>query len=120
MGFRLGLGVVWPCEGPLLCAIAMHGHGAPYVHLCVLAAEMQALDEELEIEGDLMENLVDALGYCLKMHRAAFLPVFAKHVAPVFDHLLNMQAPDTMLWNALCVFVDVVEVKALSPTRSRL
>jgi hypothetical protein len=25
---------------------------------------------ELESEGDLMQYLVDAMGYCLKMHRA--------------------------------------------------
>lgn len=100
---------------------------------------MEALEEELESETDLMEYLVDAMGLLLKMHRAgvcvrfsfpftlfviscfpltlwfvsgcaAFLPIFAKHVAPAFDPLLNIQAPATLLWSALCVFVDVVEV----------
>ncbi len=39
--------------------------------LCFIISEMEALDEEMESELDLMQFLVDAMGYLLKMHRCA-------------------------------------------------
>jgi hypothetical protein len=51
------------------------------------------------------------------MRNAAFLPIFEKYMAPAFEELLSEKAPDALLWNGLCVYVDVIEVSLQSFAR---
>jgi hypothetical protein len=42
---------------------------------------------------------------------AAFLPIFEARLGRTFMPLLNEESPPVLYWNALCVFVDVIEVR---------
>jgi hypothetical protein len=119
------------------CNVSPRSVASACLKLCLLA-DAEALDEEMETEEDLMEYCVDAMGYLLKMHRdgeralpvtvvvpvrvliwderwsvshPAFLPIFEKYMAPAFEELLSEKAPDALLWNGLCIYVDVIEVQ---------
>ena len=48
---------------------------------------------------------------CRCLVHAAFLPLFKELVQPTFEPLLNEGVPQLLHWNALCVFVDLIEVR---------
>lgn len=45
-----------------------------------------------------MEHLVDSLGYLLKAHGPAYLPIFDTVTAPVFAPLLASSQPVSLRW----------------------
>jgi len=74
------------------------------------AAALEALEEDLEIEEELMTEVVDAAGYLIKTHKAQAIPMFDTVFGPLFGRLLkDAKVPETLLINAICVFDDAVE-----------
>lgn len=74
--------------------------------------EREAFEDDMEAETSLMTYLVDAFGYMLKAHRAAGMPLFNKHVVPLFGPFLRPEGRATypsLFFNAMCLFVDSVE-----------
>eukprot|EP00752_Nemacystus_decipiens_P011318 g10058.t1 len=71
--------------------------------------DSELLEEQIAPEEEVMEHLVDSLGYLLKGHGPAYLDVFDNVTAPVFGPLLARAQPASLRWNAVCVFDDVVE-----------
>ncbi|CAM9413811.1 unnamed protein product [Ascophyllum nodosum] len=71
--------------------------------------DSELLEDELAHEEEMMEHLVDSLGFLLKGHGPAFLHAFDKIVAPVFGALLARTQPTSLRWNAVCTFDDAIE-----------
>ncbi|CAM9453902.1 unnamed protein product [Ectocarpus sp. 13 AM-2016] len=69
----------------------------------------ELLEEQIAPEEEVMEHLVDSLGYLLKGHGPAYLNVFDTVTAPVFGALLESSQPASLRSNAVCVFDDCVE-----------
>jgi hypothetical protein len=79
------------------------------------------LQEAVESEEALQTNVVNALGWALKLKRDAFATsTFAARVAPHYGP--KIQAPDPAerdLHAALCVFVDVVDHAPAAPAAAQ-
>ena len=58
--------------------------------------DSELLEDELAHEEEMMEHLVDSLGFLLKGHGPAFLHAFDKIVAPVFGALLARTQPTSL------------------------
>jgi hypothetical protein len=73
----------------------------------------QALEEKLAEEAELMQTLIDCIGYLLKAEREAFLPLLDELVMPLLKLLLgdNCSNPPCLLTNAVCLVDDALEVR---------
>jgi len=70
----------------------------------------EAIEEELEIEEELMMQIVDAVGFVMKTHKSDASAMIDSTFGPMFMNLMRQNGlPETLLWNALCFFDDVVE-----------
>lgn len=58
--------------------------------------DSEFFEDELASEQEVMEHLVDSLGYLLKGHGPAYLNVFDKITAPVFGPLLATSKPTSL------------------------
>ena len=83
--------------------------------------DADVLQEAVESEEALQTNVVNALGWALKLKRDAFATsTFASRVAPYYGP--KIQAPDPAerdLHAALCVFVDVVDHAPAAPAAAQ-
>ena len=70
---------------------------------------LEMLDEQLEANDQVIRHCVDAIGYLIKVHRAAFLPIAEAHVVPVMHKLLHSDMPDHLNFCAMCTFTDLLE-----------
>ena len=77
--------------------------------LCCLSSAIEALEEWLEVETDLMTYVVDSIGYLIKIHKAALFPTLMSKVKPFFAPLLGEEVPSTLRHNAICVYDDMIE-----------
>jgi importin-5 len=81
----------------------------------VLSGALTGEDEQhdyaqlLEAEQQLLTPLVDSIGYTLKFHGSAFLPIFEKYVLPVLGSKMENQSDVRATLSAVCLFDDVVE-----------
>ncbi|CAM9202575.1 unnamed protein product [Chrysoparadoxa australica] len=73
------------------------------------AEDNAILQESLEEEEEVMENLVDCLGYLMKGHGEAWFAVFDECVNPLFRQLLAKNQAASLRWNAHCAFADALE-----------
>ena len=73
---------------------------------------MEGLDDELESEMDLMENLVDGMGYLLKMHRAGVCLQCVHGCVCVFEVCMGVRGVCACVLVHVCVWVCVWSVNA--------
>jgi len=71
---------------------------------------IEAIEEDLEVEEELMIEIIDALGYIIKTHKESAMPMFDRTFGPLLTKILRgTDMPNTLVWNAVCAFDDVVE-----------
>jgi hypothetical protein len=73
--------------------------------------EQDEYQEALNAESDILQPLVDSIGYTLKCAGVQFVPVFDQVLAPTFGQFLTSAGnPDTRArFAAVCLFDDAVE-----------
>jgi hypothetical protein len=73
--------------------------------------DVEKLQMALEPENDLMSNMIDVVGYCIKVHGARVLPVIANCLGPFLLPFLSEKRKfmEPLRAAAICICDDLVE-----------
>jgi hypothetical protein len=71
--------------------------------------EDMEMADATETEQDLGQMIADGIGHLIKLHKGAFVPVFAQHVAPFYSQFMNLETMEPLRILAVCIFDDVIE-----------
>ena len=72
--------------------------------------DVEEMTEEInEDEEALMSDLIDSIGYLIKLFGADYLPIFERVVNPFISQILHVDNNDALNCNAVCLYDDVVE-----------
>ena len=72
--------------------------------------DIDEMTEEInEDEEALMSDLIDSIGYLIKLYGADYLPTFDAVVHPFTSQILRVDNNDSLNCNAVCLYDDVVE-----------
>lgn len=74
---------------------------------------MEAVEEAMEQEEEVMTDLIDANGCLVRLHRANYMALLEGHnngaSKKMLVNMLDESNPASLRCNALCVFIDMVE-----------
>ncbi|EQC27993.1 hypothetical protein SDRG_14268 [Saprolegnia diclina VS20] len=66
-------------------------------------------ENEEDVEDSILQNLIDAMGWCIKTHKASVLPLFSQQWLPSIAPYLDPSFPGAVRAHFICTIDDVLE-----------
>ncbi|OQS07098.1 importin [Thraustotheca clavata] len=110
-GYHIGLAI--NDLTPVVEKLLKSAHAAVQRRLAILSAESEDADieedEEANDEDAILQNLIDAMGWCIKQHKERILLLFSHHWLPAIMPYLDPAFPAVIRAQFICTLDDVLE-----------